>query len=230
MNILAIIPARGGSKRVKRKNIRNINNKPMIAYTVEAAKKSKYITRLIVSTDDDEIANIALNFGAEVPFLRPSMYSTDKAKSIDLVLHSLIECKRIYQENYDFVLLLQPTSPFRNSSHIDEAIQMLIDNSNADSLISVNESGHFHPHYLYFPINQNFIKPLIENIEIKGYQEMDKSYIRNGAIYLVKASYLETNKSFIAENNLAILMDELSSINIDTEIDLKLANIIAVDK
>lgn len=229
MKILAIIPARGGSKRVKRKNIRKINNKPLIAYTIEAAQKSKYISRIVVSTDDVEIAKVSENCGIEVPFIRPSEFSTDQAKSIDLVLHSLDECRRIYSEEYDFIVLLQPTSPFRTSLHIEEAIEMLINSPDADSLISVNESGHFHPEYLYFSNDEILFNPFIENREIKSYQEMKKSYIRNGAIYIVKRTYFEKNKSLISKNNLAIKLDELSSINIDTETDLQFANYIAIE-
>jgi CMP-N,N'-diacetyllegionaminic acid synthase len=230
MKILAIIPARGGSKRVKRKNIRKINNKPLIAYTIEAAQKSKKISRIVVSTDDLEIAKVSEEFGIKVPFMRPPEFSTDRSNSADLVLHSLEECRRIYNEEYDYIVLLQPTSPFRTSFHIEEAIKMLVNNPNADSLISVNESGHFHPEYLYFSNDEILFRPLIENREIKSYQEMKKSYIRNGAIYIVKRTYFEKNKSLISKNNLAIQLDEHSSINIDTEIDLQFANYIAIEK
>lgn len=134
---LAIIPARGGSKGIPYKNIMNINGKPLIAYSIEAAKQSKYIDYILVSTDDDKIKEVSLQYGASVPFLRPEEISNDTAKSIDVVIHGINYLKESGEE-FDYVVLLQPTSPLRTSQDIDEAIEILIKNEK-ESLVSVCE-------------------------------------------------------------------------------------------
>jgi len=150
MNVLAVIPARGGSKGIKFKNLQDVGGKPLIAHTIEASISSRLISRTIVSTDDPQIAEVAKEYGASVPFMRPSMYATDTAKSIDVAIHALSECASIYNENYDLFVLLQPTSPFRTATHIDEALMLLSNDPNADSLISVKEvSNDCNPHYIY---------------------------------------------------------------------------------
>ena len=120
--ILAIIPARGGSKAIPKKNIIDLLGKPLLYYSVKSAKESKYIDKVIVSTDDDEIAEIGKKLGADVPFLRPEEISGDKAKSIDAFIHAIKELEKL-EEKYDYILLLQNTSPLRQSWHIDEAIE-----------------------------------------------------------------------------------------------------------
>jgi CMP-N,N'-diacetyllegionaminic acid synthase len=228
MKVLAIIPARGGSKGIKRKNLQLINQIPLIAHTIEASNKSNLINRMIVSTDDEEIADISKKYGADVPFMRPEKYATDEAKSIDVVLHALNKCSEQFKEQYDYLVLLQPTSPFRNFIHIDSAIQMLIDDDNAESLISVKEvPNECNPYYIYKIFDNSYCQPLIESNEIIRRQEQPKSYVRNGAIYVVKVQYLLQNKSLIAAKNLAYEMDDESSINIDTELDLLIAKSIA---
>ncbi len=228
MKILAVIPARGGSKGIKYKNIQHINNMPMIGHTIKASKQSKLITRTIVSTDDEEIATISKKYLAEVPFLRPEKLANDCAKSISVALHALNACSKKYNEEYDYFVLLQPTSPFRESTHIDCAIQLLIDDNDADSLISVKEvSNECNPHYIYKISNNNYCEPLIESKEILRRQELPKNYVRNGAIYIVKVQYLKEHESLISDKNLAYEMDDESSINIDTELDLLVARSVA---
>jgi CMP-N-acetylneuraminic acid synthetase len=230
MNILAIIPARGGSKGVKRKNIRTIDGKPLIAYTIEAANKSSLISRSIVSTEDKEISDVAKRYGADVPFIRSEKYATDEAKSIDVVFEVLDKCKKIFKEKYDLLVLLQPTSPFRDHTHIDNAIQMIIDQSEADSLVSVTEAANScNPNYLYKSINGKYYAPLIDS-EIIRRQELPIYYVRNGAIYIVRIDYLEKYRSFISKNNLIFKMDERVSVNIDTEMDLLFARVVAESK
>ncbi len=230
MNILAIIPARGGSKGVKRKNIRTIDGKPLIAYTIEAANKSSLISRSIVSTEDKEISDVAKRYGADVPFIRSEKYATDEAKSIDVVFEALDKCKKIFKEKYDLLVLLQPTSPFRDHTHIDNAIQMIIDQSEADSLVSVTEAANScNPNYLYKSINGKYYAPLIDS-EIIRRQELPIYYVRNGAIYIVRIDYLEKYRSFISKNNLIFKMDERVSVNIDTEMDLLFARVVAESK
>jgi CMP-N,N'-diacetyllegionaminic acid synthase len=228
VSCLAVIPCRGGSKGVHRKNLREIDGIPLVAHTIHAANASKLITRTIVSTDDDEIASVAKEYGGDVPFIRPEKYATDQAKSIDVVLHALNKCSEQFKEQYDYLILLQPTSPFRDNIHIDSAIKMLVGNKNAESLISVKEvPNECNPHYIYKILDNRYCEPLIESAEIIRRQDQPKSYVRNGAIYVVKVSYLLQNESLLAAKNLAYEMDDESSINIDTELDLIVARSIA---
>ena len=132
---LAIIPARGGSKRLPRKNVLDLCGKPLIAYTIEAALKSKYIDKVIVSSDDEEILNISSNFGADI-IKRPIDLANDTATTIDAIKHTIDNF-----ENYDYIVLLQPTSPLRNEKHIDEAIELL-EKKKADAVVSVCEMEH----------------------------------------------------------------------------------------
>ena len=227
MNILAIIPARGGSKGVKRKNIRKINKKPLIAYTIEEARKSLLINKYVVSTEDRQISDVAKKYGASIPFSRSKEYSTDEAKTVDVTLEALSKCEKIFKERYDFLVLLQPTSPFRKSVHIDSAIQMMIDQPEADSLISVVKvSNECSPHYLYVKNDKKYCAPLIDG-EIIRRQDIPDYYRRNGAIYVVKTDYFKQNKSFISKANLLLEMSEEFSVNIDTEMDLSFARFIA---
>ncbi len=228
VNCLAVIPCRGGSKGVHRKNLREIDGIPLVAHTIHAANASKLITRTIVSTDDDEIASVAKEYGGDVPFIRPEKYATDEAKSIDVVFHALNQCCELFKEQYDYLILLQPTSPFRTSIHIDSAIQMLINDENAESVISVKEvPNECNPFYIYKILDNSYCQPLIESKEIVRRQEQPKSYVRNGAIYVVKVQNLLQNGSLIAAKNLAYEMDDESSINIDTELDLLVTRTIA---
>ena len=139
--VLAVIPARGGSKRLPRKNCLLLQGKPLIVYSIEAAKESVYIDEVVVSTDDEEIASLARQAGASVPFLRPAELSTDEASSVDVVAHAL----NYYQVNekklFDYVVLLQPTSPLRTAAHINQALELLKEKK-ADAIVSVCEAEH----------------------------------------------------------------------------------------
>lgn len=134
---LALIPARAGSKGIKDKNIIDLKGKPLIAYSIEAAKRSKYIDRVVVSTDGDDIASVAKDWGADVPFLRPDYLASDTAKTIDAVLHCIQELEKS-GEKYDYLVLLQPTQPLRQGFHIDEAIEKILE-LEAQSLASVSK-------------------------------------------------------------------------------------------
>ena len=143
MKVLGIIPARGGSKGMPKKNIRPLLNKPLIAWTIEQALKSKYIDRVVVSTDDPAIARLAKKHGADVPFMRPDKLATDKAKSIDVVSHALLSLP----EKYDYVVLLQPTSPLRTADDIDACVKLCM-SKGGNSCVSVTESEK-NPHWMY---------------------------------------------------------------------------------
>ena len=222
--IIGIIPARGGSKGIRKKNIVDLAGKPLIAYTIEQAKGSKYIDKIIVTTDDEEIADISRSLGAEVPFSRPKALATDEAKGIDVVLHAITWFDS-NEESFDIVMMLQPTSPLRLSEDIDKAIEMLF-LKNAMAIVSVCKSEH-HPLWsntLPEDSNmKNFINPEYMN---KNRQELPVFYRLNGAIYLSFCNYIKDRKSFYGENTFAYIMPDERSIDIDNMLDFKLAELL----
>ena len=216
--VLAIIPARGGSKDLPRKNILKLKGDPLVAWSIKASLNSRYITQTIVSTDDDEISDIAKNNGAHV-INRPKKLSSDTATSISVVRHA-IEFLKAKNEVYDIVILLQPTSPLRTSKHIDSAYEYFM-KSDAESLISVIEIDN--------KCLKSFIKKsedgYIEAISNNEYaftrrQDLPLTYLSNGAIYIVTIPELLKNNSFYTEKTIEYLMDEFSSIDIDSHEDL----------
>ena len=222
--IIGIIPARGGSKGIRKKNIVDLAGKPLIAYTIEQAKGSKYIDKIIVTTDDEKIAEISRSLGAEVPFSRPKALATDEAKGIDVVLHAITWFDS-NEESFDIVMMLQPTSPLRLSEDIDKAIEVLF-LKNAMAIVSVCKSEH-HPLWsntLPEDSNmKNFINPEYMN---KNRQELPVFYRLNGAIYLSFCNYIKDRKSFYGENTFAYIMPEERSIDIDNMLDFKLAELL----
>jgi len=219
--ILAIIPARGGSKRLPNKNILNLFGKPLIAWSIEAGLKSKYIDTVIVSSDDHEILNISNQYGAET-LKRPDELSTDIATTFDTIKHTI---ENIH-EKYDYIILLQATSPLRNEKHIDEAIELLL-SKKADAVVSVCEMEHS-------PLWSNILKDdlsmdnfLEENTLNKRSQDLEKHYRINGAIYIAKLDDFLERKSFFLEKNIfAYKMKKESSVDIDEKIDFLLAQTI----
>ena len=224
--ILALIPARGGSKGLPRKNIRPLLGKPLIAWTIEQAKASKYIDRVVVSTDDEEIADVAKKYGAEVPFMRPKELATDEAKGIDVVFHAMGWFRKNEKnKQYDLIMLLQPTSPLRTADDIDKAIELLF-LKKAKAIVSVCEVDH-HPLWANtLPENRcmkDFIRKKIMN---KNRQELPTFYRLNGAIYLAYWDYIKEQKGFFGKETFAYIMPKERSVDIDGEIDLRLAEIL----
>lgn len=210
---LAIVPARGGSKRLPKKNLKNLCGKPLIAWSINAGLDSKYIDKLIVSSDNDEILLSANKFGAEV-IKRPPELSSDNAISFDAIKHALEN-----SEYYDYVLLLQPTSPLRTEKHIDKAIEFLEEKS-ADAVISVCETDHspLWANTLGKSLSmKDFLKADVLN---KQSQDLEKYYRINGAIYIYKINkLLEQQTLFLKDNIFAYIMNKESSIDIDTKFD-----------
>lgn len=223
--ILAIIPARGGSKGIPRKNIINVAGKPLIAWSIEAGKKSKYIDRILVSTEDEEIRKISMDYGAEVPFLRPMELAQDNTSSVDTIVDVIMKLRNIDSSEYDYILLLQPTSPLRNENQIDESIDMLMNNIDKyDSLISVTELEH--PVYWNRLIDDSGkLNSFMEYDKNKNYRRQDfsKTYRLNGAIYIIKTDKFLSGRSFETKDTLAYVMDRRTSIDIDCMEDLELA-------
>lgn len=216
--VLAIIPARGGSKRLPNKNILPLAGKPLIAWTIEASLESAFIDKVIVSTDSLKIKEIALQYGAEIPFLRPSELATDTADSISVVKHTL----DYFNGEFDYVVLLQPTSPLRTKDDIDNAFKML--KGNVKSVVSVCETEHSPLWANTLPEDlsmENFIKHEVKNLRS---QDLPSFYRLNGAIYISEIEYLFWNSGFIGKLTKAFIMKQDRSIDIDTEFDFKLCD------
>lgn len=219
--ILAIIPARGGSKRIPNKNIIDLCNNPLISYSILAAKSSEYIERIIVSTDDKRITEVSETYGVEV-LKRPKNLALDNTPTIDVVIHALDALK---EKNYtpSIIILLQPTSPLRTTNDIDNAITLFL-NSNYESLISVCELGH--SPFWSLKIKDGFLKPLFGKKYFKmRSQDFEKAYRPNGAIFITKPETINKYRSFYTKNIVPFIMPIESSIDIDGEIDLMLAEL-----
>ena len=214
--IIAIIPARSGSKGLKDKNIKELNGKPLIAYTIEAAKKADIFDEIIVSTDSEKYAKISRQYGANTPFLRSSKNSDDKASSWDVVREVLNKL----DEQFDIVILLQPTSPLRKSDDIKSAIELFF-KKNADTVVSVCETSHslFWCNTLNEDCSmKNFIKKEYQ----KPRQQLPRSYTLNGAIYICKVKDIN-NLDFYSDKSYAYKMQKVNSIDIDDINDFLLA-------
>lgn len=215
MEILAIIPARGGSKGLPGKNILPLNGKPLITYTIEAARNASSVNRIIVSTDDDTIAAVARDSGAEVPFLRPAALSDDTASGVATCLHALEHANDVLDYHPELVVYLQPTSPMRSADDIDAAVKLLRD-SGADSVVSVKAVTEY-PQWMKKMDGEQRISPLFEELEITtARQSLEKSYLLNGAIYLSTAEALLKHQNFYGADTRGYLMPEERSIDIDT--------------
>lgn len=217
-NILTIIPARGGSKGVPRKNIKALGGKPLIAYTIETAKQSKYVGRLIVSTDDQEIADISESFGADVPFLRPAEFATDKAKAIGVVKHALLEMEKLDGREYPTVVYLEPPAPFKIAEDIDQSIELFFIHD-PGSVVSVFKANQFHP-ILMKQIIDGQLKPIWkeepEGVPRQLYQPT--CYMRNGAVYVIKKENI-LRGIFYGDPVIPYVMPEERSICIDGMLD-----------
>ena len=219
--ILAIIPARGGSKRLPRKNVLNLNGKPLIAWSIEAAQKSKYISKTVVTSDDEEILNIAKAYRVDT-IKRPKELASDTATTFEAIEHAIQSSEEIYE----YIMLLQPTSPLRDTKHIDEAIALL-NVKDADAIVSVCEMEHS-------PLWSNTLDDdlsmkdfLKEEVLNKRSQDLQKYYRLNGAIYICKREKLLEAKSFFLKDKIfAYLMDRRASIDIDEELDYEICQLL----
>lgn len=222
--MLAVIPARGGSKGVPGKNIKELAGKPLIAYTIEAAIASNIFEKVIVSTDSTEIAEIASGFGAEVPFLRPYEISGDLTSSDDVILHAL----SFYEQQgirFDEVCKLQPTSPLRSVRHLQEAYQLFCE-KNADFVVSVCECEHSPLWSGVIGDDLRLDNFISEEAKRACRQDLPTYYRLNGAIYMGKTNRFYENKSFLGKNSVAYIMSQEESVDIDSELDFKLAELI----
>lgn len=221
---LAIIPARGGSREVPRKNIHPVAGRPLIAWTIDAALASRAVTRTVVSTDSVEIANVARSHEAEVPVMRPPELARDDTPGVVPVLH-LVEWLTQH-ERYcpDHIVVLQPTSPLRTTEDIDAAIDLLV-TRNASSVVSVCRTPH-HPRWMKRVDDDGAVAGLFELDEGTPRQELPPVYVLNGALYIVRRDVLLERRSLYGEKTLAYVMPAERSLDIDTTWDLYLADLI----
>lgn len=224
MKSIAVIPARSGSKGLKDKNIRLLNGKPLIAYSIEAAKESKLFSEIFVSTDSEEYAKIAQEWGANVPFLRSNELSTDTASSWDVVKDAINRYKKMGME-FDTVALLQPTSPLRTAEDIINGYDKMKE-ENANAIVAVCEVDHSPLWSNILPGDgslSNFINKKIINTPRQG---LPKYYRINGALYIVKVDYLMSTENVYSEKCYAVILSKEHSIDIDCEIDFRIAEVI----
>ncbi|MGJ0323129.1 cytidylyltransferase domain-containing protein [Aliarcobacter cryaerophilus] len=212
---LGIIPARGGSKGLPGKNIKELCGKPLIAWSIESGLKSKYLDEVIVTTDSKDIANIAKQYGASVPFLRPDVLASDTATSFDAIKHTIEFYKNEMKKEFDYIVLIEPTSPLREARDIDIAIEQLF-NSNADSIVGICKTEDQNPAFLVFKNEKDFISGY-ENHDMKVLRRQDIKdvYFFEGTIYISKTDVLLNKKTFYHENTIGYVVPKYKSLEID---------------
>jgi N-acylneuraminate cytidylyltransferase len=216
--VLAVIPARGGSKGVPGKNIRSLGGRPLIAWSIAAAKDAPELDRVVVSSDDAAIIEVAKAWGGDAPFVRPESLARDDTPGIDPVLHVL----DTLPENYDYVVLLQPTSPLRTGADISAALKICVEDS-APACVSVSAPSHA-PWWMFSLDNTHRLQPLFPQDALPARrQDMPEVYALNGAVYVAEVGWLRENKSFLTSTTAAYVMPPDRSLDIDTELDFKFA-------
>lgn len=215
--VLGLITARGGSKGVPRKNLRLLGGKPLIAWTIEAAQKSAYLDRLILSSDDMEIIDTARRWGCEAPFVRPPELATDSSDSLSVVKHALEALDR----SYDYLVLLQPTSPLRSAGDIDACLT-LCHERDVSSCVSVVEAEKT-PFWMFKRDESGTLVPLFAPEEMPARrQDAPPVYVLNGAVFVAGTNHLKSGGSFVASDTVSHVMTKAVSVDIDTENDLAL--------
>jgi len=220
-NILAVITARGGSKGIPNKNIKELGGKPLICYSIKSAKKSKLLTHTIVSTDDEKIADVARRCGGDVPFMRPKQLAQDKTPHLPVMQHAVKFMEEKEGIIFDFVVILQPTSPFRTGEDIDGTIQKIID-TGADSAVSVSEiDSAFHPYKMkklegdmLLPLSKDFVEP-------QGMRRQDQPvfYKRNSMVYVMKRDTYMVKDQLYGDSTAGFVMDFERCVDIDNQDD-----------
>lgn len=224
MRVLALIPARGGSKGIPNKNIKAMAGKPLISYTIVTAKMSKYIDNIVVTTDSEEIARIARQYEANIPILRPKELATDFSPTIDAVVH-MIEFLNKNNQSYEILVLLQPTSPLRSNEDIDAALEKFVCRDMSKGLVSV--SSAIESPNLIRKYSDEYLEPIIKANSTIRRQDMKKYVVVNGAIYINLVKDINKNLSF-NDNRIPYLMEQDNSIDIDDMYDWEKAeNVLA---
>jgi len=217
LTVLGIVPARGGSKGIIRKNIRLLDGKPLLAYTASAAKQSARLSRVLLSTDDPEIAEIGKSIGLDVPFLRPAELAVDSTPMIDVVLHA-IRWGQSQGRDYDAVCLLQPTSPLRSASTIDRCIARLWERD-VDCVVSVRPvPPEYNPHWVYFETAEGLLKPSVGGGDpVPSRQLLPPAYHRDGSVFAARTKSVLTHRSLYGTKTVGIVSPEGEACDLDTE-------------
>ncbi len=222
--ILAIILARGNSKGVKNKNIRKLNQYPLIYYTIKEAIKSNIFSEIIVSTESKKISRIAKKYGAEVPFLRPNYLAKDNTKAIDAIYYTFRKAEKLYKKKYDYIIELLCTNPFKKAFHIVDVVKKQV-SSNADSVIAISKLEDHHPIRIKKIVNGRIKNFCLKEIPETRRQDLKPdAYIRCGSIYSMRRDMLMKKIRYGTKNSLAYIMSEKYVVNIDTERDFDFAN------
>lgn len=215
--VLAIVPARGGSKGLPRKNLRPLRGRPLVAWSIAAASGSRYVDRIVVSTEDDEIAEVARAEGADVPFPRPPELATDTAHAVEVVDH-VVRTLASSGDPYDYLLFLEPTSPLRTSADVDAALELLLRND-GDYCVSVMET-HERPEWMFFINEKRQLNPAIGRFDARPRQLLPPVYRLNGAVYAARVSAFLRDQSLTNESSYAHVMPLERSVDIDGLDDL----------
>ena len=231
VRILGLTLARGGSKSVLRKNIKLIAGIPLIGYTIKEALKSSFITRYIVSTDDEEIQKVAIACGADAPFLRPNEFSTDEASSVSAMQHAVDWAEKDEGVKYDYIVELMCTNPMKSVEDIDASIEKLI-STQADSVIAVHQLEDHHPARIKKIVDDKIVDFCITEIPESRRQDLrPEAYIRSGSIYALKRDYLmDEGKRYGSDNSRPYILPQERAVNIDTEIDFMIAELMLNNK
>ena len=216
--ILAIIPARGGSKGLPGKNIKPLCGKPLIGWSIEQAQASEYIDEIFVSTDSREIATVAERYGIKVHFLRPSELATDTSPSSAFVLHT-IDYYRNKGQEFDYILLLEPTSPLRDVDDINIAIEQLLNHNTAKSIVGVSKVEATHPAFLVNISKEGLLKPYLEEMKVLRRQELNDLYFFEGSLYLSETNYYIKAESFYHNLTLPYVVPKYKSYEVDDIVD-----------
>jgi N-acylneuraminate cytidylyltransferase len=214
--VLGVILARGGSKGLERKNIRELAGSPLIAWTIESGLASAHLDRLVLSTDEAEIASVAREHGCDVPFVRPARLAEDDSTSMEALLHALDRVG----EPYDYVVMLQPTSPLRTAGDIDATISACAEQG-APACVTVTETGK-PPQWMYTLDRHRRLRPILDD-HVPRRQEADDVFVLNGAVYVARISWLRTTETFLHPETIAHRMPRERSIDIDDALDLTIA-------
>ncbi|RWX02383.1 acylneuraminate cytidylyltransferase family protein [Flavobacterium cerinum] len=224
-NILWLVTARSGSKSIPDKNIKILGNQPLISYRIQSALTTNIVGDIWVSTDSEKYAEIAKEYGAEIPFIRPDYLSTDDASSMDVVLHAM-EYASSLGKKYDFIGLLEPTSPFIRSSDLDKAIVQLNEKENASAIVATKESR---PNRIFIQKEDEYLSELADNLKLYkklGRQAFGKEITPSGGFYISKWDDFLKNKSFYTRETLSYLVDDISGLEIDEPLDWQFAEFI----
>ncbi len=219
MNVLGVIPARGGSKGVTRKNLRLIADEPLIKYSIDAALDSKLLTNFLTTTEDMEIASVAESFGSDV-LIRPKELADDDSPMVPVIIHALEHTENRFGIQYDAIVLIQPPAPIRTGNDIDEVIKMIRADSAVEGIISVCDTDDTHPARMYELTDDEWMKPLWQEWETMQRQNLPRVYYRNGSIYAVKRDVLLEKRTLMPERKKAYVMPRKYFANIDDERDL----------